>query len=105
MFSFWDLSTWIGCIKFPVLWWEYLASATNGLTYGAETADLTKGHSLQLDLWQNVEKVVEKFDFALSAVIATRQHVSCKRIFRKKTWYAFKYPPFSEWIISEIPQL
>ena len=57
MFSFKDKCLWIGCSKFPVFSWEYLTSANNGLTYGPETTDLTKGHAFQLHLWDNVEKV------------------------------------------------
>ena len=57
MFTFKDKYISIGCSQFPVLWWEYLASANNGLTYGPETTDLTKGHAFQLYLSQNVRKV------------------------------------------------
>ena len=66
MFSFWDKCIWIGCRKFPVLWWDYLASAysmglssitQHGLTYGAETRDLTKSHAWELHMWYNNEKI------------------------------------------------
>ena len=50
MFSFENKSIWIGCSKLPVLWWEYLASGNNGLTYGTETKDLTIGHAFQVSL-------------------------------------------------------
>ena len=55
--SFWDKCIWIGWGKFPVLWWEYLGSANNGLRYGPETTHLRKTHAFQLYLCDNVEKV------------------------------------------------
>ena len=57
MFTVKDKCIWIGCSKLAVLWWEYVASANNGLTYGPETTDLKESHAFQLYLWQNVEIV------------------------------------------------
>ena len=38
-------------------------------------------------------------------MIGTHQQVDCGRIFGNKTFYAFKYPPFLVWIISQILKL
>ena len=54
MFTVKDKCIWIGCSKLAVLWWEYVASANNGLTYGPETTDLKESHA---ECWNSRIKV------------------------------------------------
>ena len=52
-----------------------------------------------------METSSKSFFLHTCAVFGTRQQADCGRMFWNKTSYAFKYPRFSEWIISKILNL